>query len=71
MGKQMTREEASEILWDCGFKRMHQPDFHELPSWQVDALLKHAGKRNYRAPKEANGSRARYFFAYLQRRLWS
>jgi hypothetical protein len=43
-------------------------DFHTLRSEQVDKLLVAADRVGYRKPKNANGSRARYFFAQLQRR---
>lgn len=43
-------------------------DFHELRASQVDALLAEADRVRYRKPKNANGSRARYFYALLQRR---
>ena len=42
-------------------------DFHELSSSNVDELLKAADHYKYRKPKNANGSRSRYFFARLQR----
>lgn len=42
-------------------------DFHTLRSAQVEALLTAARACGYREPKNANGSRARYFFAYLVR----
>lgn len=40
-------------------------DFHTLSSSVVDELLKEADKIGYRKPKNANGSRGRYFHAYL------
>jgi hypothetical protein len=43
-------------------------DFHVLSSTQVDGLLAAADQTKYRKPKDANGSRARYFHALLQRR---
>lgn len=43
-------------------------DFHQLTSSQVDQLLEEADRVRYRKPKNANGSRARYFHALLQRR---
>jgi len=43
-------------------------DFHALKSSQVAALLKEADLAKYRKPKNANGSRARYFHDRLQRR---
>lgn len=45
-----------------------QADYHTLNSYQVDALLAEADRVRYRKPKNANGSRARYFHAYLQRK---
>lgn len=41
--------------------------FHALPSAKVFALLAEADRVKYRLPKNANGSRARYFHAYLCR----
>lgn len=43
-------------------------DFHQLSSTQVDLLLIEAKAARYRKPKNANGSRGRYFHAMLQRR---
>ena len=43
-------------------------DFHRLNSNQVSRLLMEADQRKYRKPRNANGSRARMFFAYVQRR---
>jgi hypothetical protein len=42
-------------------------DFHALNSDQVAFLLEAADHLKYKAPANANGSRARYFYAYLQR----
>ena len=42
--------------------------FHALPSRNVAALLAWANYYKYREPKNANGSRARYYHAYLVRR---
>lgn len=42
-------------------------DFHTLSSAQVDLILKAADAAKYRKPKNANGSRARYFFQLMQR----
>jgi hypothetical protein len=42
-------------------------DFHQLSSSQVDALLAEADRVRYQKPKNANGSRARYFHARLLR----
>lgn len=43
-------------------------DFHRLHSSQVDALLAEADRLKYRKPRNANGSRGRYFHDLLQRR---
>lgn len=43
-------------------------DFHTLSSDQVDKLVEYAVSTGYRKPKNASGSRARYFYAYLQRK---
>lgn len=42
-------------------------DFHTLSSTQVDALIAEATRTRYQQPKNANGSRARYFHDRLQR----
>lgn len=44
------------------------PDFHQLRSEQIDALMEQADIRRYQKPKGANGSRARYFYQMLLRR---
>ncbi len=42
-------------------------DFHALRSSEVDGVIAAADSRGYRKPRNANGSRARYFHAYLRR----
>lgn len=42
-------------------------DFHTLDSTQVNRVIMEADQYGYRKPKNANGSRARYFFAFVQR----
>lgn len=42
-------------------------DFHVLRSEQVEGLLHWAKAYGYRQPKNASGSKARYFFYMLQR----
>jgi hypothetical protein len=42
-------------------------DFHELSTAEVEIVLDEADRCKYRKPNNANGSRARYFFAKLQR----
>jgi hypothetical protein len=42
-------------------------DFHALSTAKVEALRVQADARGYRKPKNANGSRLRYFHAYCVR----
>ena len=65
----LTREQATNILRLCGIKP--DTDFHALASIHVDFLIHAANNLRYRKPRNANGSRARYFHAYLQRRAAS
>jgi hypothetical protein len=46
-------------------------DFHTLNASNVIDILEFADKAKYRKPKNANGSRARYYFNLLQRRARS
>lgn len=57
--------DARAILSRCLHNPLH--DFHELRSGEVEALLVEADARRYRKPRNANGSRGRYFHAYLRR----
>lgn len=43
-------------------------DFHALPADKVERLQAEADCYGYRKPKNANGSRLRYFHAHLVRR---
>lgn len=43
-------------------------DFHTLTSSQVEIVLECAKQDGYKQPKNANGSRSRYYFAALQRK---
>jgi hypothetical protein len=61
----MDPDRARDILDRTG---AGDSDFHTLDSAVVDALLSEADHVKYRKPKNANGSRARMFCAYLQRR---
>ncbi len=61
----MDREDAYSILQQCGAPIGE--DFHRLPSSVVERLLERAKAWKYRTPRNANGSRARYFHAYLER----
>lgn len=65
MARKVSRTGACDILASTGAGR--NSDFHALSSTIVDRLLDAAGKVGYRKPKNANGSRGRYFHAYLQR----
>lgn len=56
-------ETAQDILGNFA-----NADFHTLRASEVDALLAYADEYKYRKPRNASGSRARYFFHYLQRR---
>lgn len=57
--------EAAQIL--SGLED-DKADFHSLRSDEVTYLLEAAKEIGYRAPKNAKGSKARYFYAYLQNR---
>lgn len=46
-------------------------DWHEMPSAMKEAVIKAADSRGYRKPETANGSRGRYFAAYLRRAMES
>lgn len=63
----LTPDHARTILANCGILNPAL-DFHALYSEQVSALLMEANAYRYRAPRNANGSRARYWYAYLIRR---
>lgn len=61
----MNRFEASKIATD--YRIPLNADFHTLGADNVSRILDAADARKYRAPKNANGSRARYFHAMLVR----
>jgi len=42
-------------------------DFFTLSAGDVESVIEAANAHKYRKPRNANGSRARYFFAFLQR----
>lgn len=44
-----------------------ESDFYALTSEHVESIIAAADARGYRKPSQANGSRARYFHAYLCR----
>ena len=61
----MDKATAIQTLRTCGVSAAD--DFHRLNSDQVESLLAAARLFKYRKPRNANGSRARYFHAYLVR----
>ena len=63
----LTASEAHDILQQCHIAP--ETNFFALRSHEVASLLDFADKRGYRKPRNANGSRGRYFYAYLQRAL--
>jgi len=61
----MTYEQARDLAtWH---RLTLDRDYHALPSDIVDRVIAAADARKYRQPRNANGSRARYFYALLQR----
>lgn len=65
--RNLRAREARRVLVECGLHRVPAPDFFVLSSSQVSELLEYADLWRYRKPKNANGSRGRYFYAYLLR----
>jgi len=61
----MTRTDAHDVLQRA--RTEISVDFHRLSTSQVDSLLVDADAIKYRKPYRANGSRARYFHAYMVR----
>ncbi len=61
----LTRSAAFDILDQVGATT--ETDFHTLGSSEVESVLASADLYKYRKPRNANGSRGRYFFAYVQR----
>jgi len=59
------RDHAREVLRACGIER--GADFHALPAATVEALIAYADRDKYRKPRDANGSRGRYYHARIQR----
>ncbi len=65
MSKRITVSEAKQKLQAAGID--FSADFHVLRSDDVGLLLAMARATGYRKAKNAPGSRARMFFAYLAR----
>lgn len=60
------RASACAVLDSCQINPSR--DFFTLSPSEVSCLLEWANVWKYRKPKNANGSRGRYFYALLQRR---
>lgn len=61
----LTHGTAADILARC--KVAHRPNFFTLGAQTVDVLLEEAREYGYRKPKNANGSKGRYWYEYLLR----
>ena len=64
--KSLSPSAAASFLAICHIPK--GANFHALDTDQVQGLIEQADLVKYRRPKNANGSRARYFHAYLVRR---
>ena len=65
MTKRMTYNKAWELI-----ERYQLPidNFFTLESSEVDNVIAAANEYGYRKPRNANGSRARYFYDFLVRK---
>lgn len=63
----LTKSESRAICSAFGIDP--NQDWHQMPSAMKEAVLKAADSRKYRKPKNANGSRGRYFSEYLRRAM--
>lgn len=61
----LTYWEARSLTRSFGFNPFE--DFHAMSSGSKEAVIRAADSRGYKAPKNANGSRGRYFAAYVRR----
>lgn len=61
----LTYWEARSLTRAFGFDPFE--DFHAMSSGSKAAVIRAADSRKYKAPKNANGSRGRYFAAYVRR----
>lgn len=57
--------QARALASTFGFNPME--DFHAMSTASKEAVIRAADSVKYRAPKNANGSRGRYFAAYVRR----
>ena len=66
----MARMSADEARALCNVYGINPAvDWHAMPSAMKEAVLRAADARKYQKPKNANGSRGRYFAAYLARAI--
>lgn len=63
----MTKDEAAQILARCNIAQ--GSDFHTIYSESVELLKDEGKRRGYRQQRNANGSYARSFYEYVNRRL--
>ena len=61
----LTKNEARALCSVFGIDPSH--DWHAMSSTMKEAVLRAADAHKYRKPKNANGSRGRYFAKYLRR----
>jgi hypothetical protein len=61
----LTREYAKTLAMNFNFPL--GLDFHVLSNRMVLGIIDAANDYGYKKPSKANGSRARYFYAYLNR----
>lgn len=65
----MTKTDATRLA--ARFNIPLDQNFHTLDSFTVERILDAADDYGYRKPANANGSRGRYFYAYLNRVIWN
>jgi len=61
----MTKGQASDLA--SRYRIILNADFHTLGIVMVERIIAAADEWKYRKPMNANGSRARYFYAYMNR----
>lgn len=61
----MSPYDAREVLRHCELDPHNPPDFFTLRADTVGLLLNEARNYRYRKPRNANGSRGRYFYRYV------
>lgn len=61
----MTHDDARNLCAQFGINRHPLRNWYRMSSSQRDSVLCAADAWGYRKPRNANGSRGRYFYAYL------